>query len=65
MLASVKVVVPALKSVKTGVRATFQDETAFHHQDLIRPADGRQAMGNHKGSAPLHQVTETVLNHRF
>ena len=63
MLACVQVVVTAFKRVKGGVRAALQYHAALDHQDLIGPADGREAVGDHKGGAPLHQVAEAILNH--
>ena len=65
MLSSVQIVVTAFESVEGGVRAALQNQTTLDHQDLIGPADGGQAVGNHESGASLHQVAEPILDHGF
>ena len=40
-------------------------QPAFDDQNLIGAADGREAVGNDEGRAPLHQLTEPGLDHGF
>src|ERR1700678_2216959 len=63
MLAGIQVVVAPFQRIKGGVRAPLQDQATLDHQDLISPADGREPVGDHERSAPLHQVAEAILNH--
>jgi hypothetical protein len=44
------------------VRAFLDDPAFVHHDDAVRGADGRQAVGNHDGRAMLHQPVERVLH---
>src|SRR6185312_5845280 len=65
MLAGVKVVVPAAQCVQGGMRPALDNPSALDHQNLIRSANRRQSVRDHKRRPPLHQVTQTVLDHRF
>src|ERR1035438_5008651 len=62
VLARVQIVVTALESVQGLVGAALHDAALFHHQNLLRAADGGEAMRDHEGGAPFHQVGETLLN---
>lgn len=42
--------------------ASLYDSALLHHQDLIGPAYGRKAVGDHKGGAAAHEELKTGLN---
>src|SRR5688500_15791171 len=44
------------------VRAPLHDAPARHHQDLVGPQDGREAVCDGDGGAPLHQALERGLD---
>jgi hypothetical protein len=47
------------------VRATFDDAATFEHEDLVRRADGRQAVRDHEGRALRAQAAERRLDQGF
>ena len=42
--------------------ALLDDVAVLHHQNDVRLADGREAMGDNKARAALHQAVEGLLN---
>ena len=45
------------------MRAAGDDPAAVEHEDLVRPADGAEPVGDHEGGAALHQLVESRLDH--
>ena len=65
MLAGIEVEVASAEGVEGFVGAAFDDVSAFDHQDLVSPADGREAVRDHEGGAALHEEAESLLDHGF
>ena len=68
LVAQLQIVNLAVKTLlwqAVGVRAALDDAAFIHHQDQVGPADGRQALGNHKGCAALHQACQRFLDQVF
>ena len=65
VLAGVEVEVASAEGVEGFVGAAFDDVSAFDYEDLVSPADGREAVGDHEGRASLHEEAEPVLDHGF
>src|SRR6266566_8763701 len=64
VLLRVQVVVTALGGVERPVSPALDDPPRFHHQNLLRAADGGEAVRDHEGRAAPHQVREPLLNQR-
>src|ERR1700675_1257759 len=65
MLAGVKIIVAPGSRIELGVRAALYDFAMFHHEDLVSTANGGKAMRDDERAAPLHQISETLLDHLF
>src|SRR5271166_3522117 len=63
MLLGVELEVASAQSIEFFMSPAFDNLSLLDHQNLIGAPNGRQAVGDHKGSAALHQVGEALLDH--
>jgi len=54
VLAVVQLAVPALRGVERHMVAALDDAPLVHDDDLVRPYDGAETVGDDKAGAPLH-----------
>src|ERR1700687_3919451 len=65
MLAGVEIIVASVSRIELGVRAALYDLAMFHYQNLVSTANGGKAVCDDERGAPLHQISETLLDHLF
>ncbi len=65
VLPGVEVVIAAAEGEQLLVAAALDDLPLLQHQDRVRPADGRQPVGDDEGRPPLHQLGQPFLDQRL